>query len=346
MMVDYDIGIVGAGPLGLELAIALKQAGVRYIQFDKGQAAEAIYRFPPQTPFYSSSERIGIGGIPVQTVDQQKCTREAYLAYIRSVCMKFHLTINTYEEVVGIEKENGFLLRTQSVYGEYQYRVKFVVFATGGTSFPRVLGIPGEALGHVTDKLEDPHKYFGRNLMIVGGKNSAVEGALRGFHAGAKVTIVMRGGEFDQKAVKYWLLPELLGRIKRKEIVCRFESEIAEIQPGYVVLKSKERLQADFVVKAIGFKADMKLFKSLGIAMKENSEAPVYDPQTMETTLEGIYVLGTVIGGTQESYRVYIENTHHHVGKIMNDLAQKLKIESQGQSWVSDALFYSGPPEE
>lgn len=345
IMKTFQVAIIGAGPLGLELAIALKQAGISYIQFDKGQVAEAIYRFPIGTQFFSSSERIGIAGMPIQTQDQQKCTREHYLAYIRATCMKYQLAVNTYEEVKTITREDGFLLKTQSNRGEVTYRTDYVVLATGGTSTPRRLGVPGEDLPHVQIKLQDPHSYYGRRLVLVGGKNSAVEGALRAFHAGAIVSLVARSPSFDSQSIKYWLFPELEGRIKRQEIGCFLNTEVKEITPTHVVLSNGDKVRADFVVKAIGFKANMELFKQLGVQLGDH-EVPEFDDETMETTSPGVYVLGTAIGGTQKRFKVYIENTHHHVGKIMESLTSKLKVDLPNQRWYTTTYTPQGPLEE
>ncbi len=342
MSIDATVAIIGAGPLGLELAVALKQSGISYLQFDKGQVAQAIYNFPIQTPFFSSSERIGIAGIPIQTIDQQKCTREAYLAYIRSVCMKYSLSFHTYEEVKEIKKEKAFTVVTQ----KRTYCVQYVVLATGGTSTPRLLEVPGENLPHISTKMEDPHRYFGTKVAIIGGKNSAVESALRCFHAGADVSLIVRGAGFDAKSVKYWLLPELLGRVKRNEIKCFYQSEVQEIQEKQVILKDEKIVAADFVIKAIGFEANMELFRQLKVPLKGESKTPEHDPETMETAVFGLYVLGTIIGGTQKSYKVYIENTHHHVGKIMTDLAKKLSITLPNRCWYSTSYHQSGPLEE
>lgn len=328
------IAIVGAGPIGLEMAIALKRAGISYIQFDKGQAAQAISNFPPETHFFSSNERISIAGIPIQTLDQQKCTREQYLAYIRSVIMQYNLTIHSYEDVFYIEKlKDGFILQTKTMKEESSYHARFVILGTGGTSFPRMLGIRGERLDHVSTKMEDPHKYFQKEVLIVGSKNSAVETALRCFQAGAKVSIVLRSEQFDPHHVKYWLLPELLGRIERKEIHCYYSSEVIEIQLDRVILQSKTEAKkieapADFVIKAIGFQADMKLFKQLGVQLLPEQEMPMHNEETMETNIPEVFVLGTAVGGTQNKYRVFIENTHIHVEKILKTLCKRLNIKN------------------
>jgi thioredoxin reductase (NADPH) len=325
-----EVAIVGAGPVGIELAIALKKAGITYVQFDKGQAAQMIANFPPQTRFFSSSERISISGIPLQTIDQQKCFREEYLAYLRMIISHYQLEINTYEEVIKIQKErtHTFTLKTISGKGGRSYRTKAVVLATGGTAKPRMLGVPGEHLPHVSTKMEDPHRYFQQQTLIAGSKNSAVETALRCYNAGAKVVLAVRRERFDPEHVKYWLLPEIQGRIVHGEIQAFFGVRIAEILSDGVQLIPSENgdpffVPANFVIKAIGFEADMSLFKQLGVPLSKEHEIPKFDPQTMETPIPGVFAMGTATGGTQIRFRIFIENCHDHVSKITSALCQR-----------------------
>jgi thioredoxin reductase (NADPH) len=175
-----DVGIVGAGPIGIELAVALKKAGVSMLQFDARQVGYTISWFAPQTRFFSSNERIAIAGVPLYTMDQSKCTREEYLAYLRGIVEQFNLDIRTYEPVVKVTRaEEGFELTTAPAAGERKYRVRRLVLAAGGTAKPRRLHIPGEDLPHVSHYFQDPHRYFRKRLLVVGGRNSAVEAALR-----------------------------------------------------------------------------------------------------------------------------------------------------------------------
>ncbi len=342
---DATVGIIGAGPLGVEFAIALKQAKISYLQFDQGQAGQMISNFPPETIFFSSSEKIAIAGIPIQNSDQQKCSREEYLAYLRSVIMQNQLKINSYEEVNHVEKtqHEGFLLKTLSSRGVAKYRIQYLVLATGGTSKPRMLHVPGEARLHVSTKLEDPHKYFQKRVLVVGGKNSAAEAALRCYHAGAEVAMAIRKEHFDPNDVKYWILPELLSCIAREEIRCYYQSEVVEILSDSVLLRKKDisssiDVPADFVIKAIGFEAEMKLFHQLGIPLIEPQDSPSYNEDSMETTVENAFVLGTVAGGTQKKYRIFIENTHTHVFKILQTLCAKLDIKEPSLGWQQQCI--------
>jgi thioredoxin reductase (NADPH) len=327
----FEAAIIGAGPVGIELAIAFKRLDIDYIHFEQGQAGQMISNFPAQTRFFSSSERISIAGIPIHTVAQEKCTREEYLAYLRMIVGYFQLKIQTYEPVAAIERDPAageFLIRTHSYGRERICKAQNVILATGGTARPRRLNIAGEELPHVSSKMEDPHRYFQQDLLVIGGKNSAVETALRCCNAGAKVTMAVRGPKFRSEEVKYWLLPEIEGRIQRKEIVCYFDAEVLQIFPHHAEIGAHGgifRIQADFVVKAIGFEAEMGLFRQLGVSLSADGEVPEFDARTMETEVKGVFALGTATGGTQKKYRVFIENCHEHVAKIARTLAGRLR---------------------
>ncbi len=316
-----DVALIGAGPIGLEVACELKRAGIDYLHFDKGQIASTISWFPQQMTFFSSTDRIAIAGIPIQTVGQTKCTKEQYLAYLRTVVATCDLEIRTFEEVRSIRKQgHGFRLATRTTGGEHEYEARRVVVATGDMARPRKLGIPGEDLPHVAHLFEEPHRYFRRRLLIVGGKNSAVEAALRCWHAGVEVAIAYRRDAFDKRHVKYWLLPELIGRIRRGEITCHYEAEPVSISPTHVLLRcrdgSEREVEADFVLFQVGFESDMTLLAEAGVTLDPGSHAPRFDPQTMETDVEGLYVAGTATAGTQESYTVFIETCHIHALRI------------------------------
>jgi thioredoxin reductase (NADPH) len=319
-----DVLVVGAGPIGLELAVALKREGVDYVQVDAKQIGYTISWFPPQTRFFSSSDRIAIAGVPLQTPDQNKCTREQYLAYLRMIVEQFDLKVNTYEPVVGIgrQPDGGFVVTTKPAGGERRYRCRRLVLATGGTAKPRKLGIPGEGLPHVCTRLDEPHAYFRKQLLVVGGKNSAIESALRCHNAGAHVSLSYRRQELDAKHVKYWLYPEITHLLNTGGVGEYLGTEPVEIKSSSVVLRnvvSGERVElpTDFVLLQIGYEADMSLCRMAGVELRGEREVPVFDERTMETNVPGVYLAGTVTGGTQDRYKVFIENGHVHTDRIM-----------------------------
>jgi thioredoxin reductase (NADPH) len=322
-----DVAVVGAGPIGLELAAALKRSKIDYLHFDAKQIGYTISWFAPGTRFFSSNERIAIAGVPLQTPDQSKCTREQYLAYLRSVAVQFDLQVNTYEPIIGIERDGGpngcFVLTTQPASGKKVYRANRLVLCTGGTDRPRRLGIPGEDLPHVSHYFDDPHTYFRKRLLIVGGKNSAVEAALRCHAAGADVSFSYRRAQLNAKSIKYWLMPEINGLIESGKIPAWFGTVPTAITPASVRLEgvgrdpSRRELAFDFVLLLIGYEQDNALFKLAGIDIDPVCGAPKFNPATMETNVPGLYVAGTAVGGTQEKYTVFIENCHVHAERIV-----------------------------
>jgi thioredoxin reductase (NADPH) len=328
--VSADVAIVGAGPIGLELAVALKRAGVDYIHFDARQIGYTISWFPPQTRFFSSNERIAIAGIPLVTADQSKASREEYLAYLRQIALMFELRVNTYERIIAIDRRQaGFQLKTAAREGHRQYSANKLVLCTGGTDHPRRLNIPGEDLPHVDHYFRGAHQYFGTRLLIVGGKNSAVEAALRCHHAGAHVSISYRRDALPQKSIKYWLMPEITALMESGRIESHVGTVPEEITSTHVTLKRSPlsgrarsegqtiKVPADFVLLLTGYQQDNTLFKLAGVELRGDCGAPVFNEQTMETNVPCLYVAGTATGGTQDKYTVFIENCHVHVDRIV-----------------------------
>lgn len=314
------VGVIGAGPIGLELAIAMKQAGIDYTQFDARQIGSTIAWYPQEMLFHSSADRLALAGVPIQVLDQQKPKREEYLAYLRALVQQFDLKIRTFERVEEVHRlgEHRFAMQTLAVDGQHTYQFDALVLAIGAMHAPRMLHIPGEDLPHVSHYFHDPHTYFGKRLLIVGGRNSAVEAAVRLQRAGAEVTLSYRGDEFDPAVVKWWLLPEIKGMIRDGRIRFLPRTRPVEIRRGTVLLDSGEELAADFVLLMTGYRQDTVLFEQLGVAVRGESREPVHDPDTMETNVPGVYIAGTAVAGTPpRRVSVIVETCHVHVPRIV-----------------------------
>jgi thioredoxin reductase (NADPH) len=316
--------LIGAGPIGLELAVALKQAGVHYLQFDAGQIGQTISWYPRQAHFFSSPDRIAVCGVPLQTVDQSKATREEYLTYLRTVVQQFNLKINTYEKVTHITPLGDHQFRVNT--SKDTYVAENVVVCIGDMHRPRRINVPGEDLPHVSHYFDEPHKYFNQKLLIVGGKNSAVEAAVRCHRAGAKVCMSYRRKSFNERSIKYWLLPEIKWMIDSKQIGFYPESVVTRITPNFVQLDSMDgpvKLDSDFVLLLTGYEMDSSLLEKAGIKLHGENRAPEFDTTTMQTNIPGLYVAGTAAGGTQNKFKLFIENCHCHVVKIMRSITGK-----------------------
>ncbi|MCC6680113.1 MAG: NAD(P)-binding domain-containing protein [Phycisphaeraceae bacterium] len=315
--------IVGAGPIGLELAACLKHAGVDYLHVEAGQIGQTMSWYPINAHFFSSPERIAIAGLPLHAPDQSKTSREQYLTYLRGVVEYYDLKIRTYETVTHIQRlsPTGFHVTTTKTV----YHADNLVLAIGDMHGPRKLNIPGEDLPQVSHYFVEPHRYFRQKLLIVGGRNSAVEAALRCQRVGAYVTLSYRRADFDLEHIKYWLYPELKSLIRAGKITFKPQTVPVEIHADHVVLHSpienrQSKIPSDFVLLLTGYVMDSKLFELAGVTLKGENRAPVYDQETMQTDVPGLYVAGTAAAGTQVRFHVFIENSHPHVARIVQAL--------------------------
>ena len=330
-MHTYDVAIIGAGPIGIELAACLRTEGLDYVHFDARQIGHTLTWWPRNTHFFSTTERLAIAGLPIPNNNQQRITGEEYLAYLRAVIEYYDLAIRSYEPVTTLEPgEEAFVLTSAPLAGEQRYAARAVVLAIGDMHWPNRLGIPGEDLPHVSHYFRDPHEYFRRRLLIVGGKNSAAEAALRCWRAGAAVTVSYRRAHFDQQRVKHWILPDLEAQIEAGVIGFLPETTPIEITPQHVVLASTRQGQqgdtkpivheTDFVLLNTGFHGDQRLLELAGVKLQGENRVPCFNPETMETNVAGLFLAGTVAAGIQQRYTLFIENCHEHAGKITQAL--------------------------
>lgn len=318
--------IIGAGPIGLELAVAFKRAGIDYVQFDAAQVGATMQWYPQEMLFHSSADRLAIAGVPIQVPDQQKIKREEFLAYLRAIVMQFDLEVRTYERVESVERSTTgtFTLHTHALDGSHMYTVDEVVLAVGAMHKPRLLGIPGEDLPHVSHYFRDPHTYFRKDLLVIGGRNSAIEAAVRCQRAGARVTISYRREDFDPASVKFWLLPEIRSMIRDGRVRFLPRTSPVEIQPRSVVMDTGEEVSADFVLALTGYRQDTTLFEMLGVDLQGGDRKPRLDEQTMETNVPGVFVAGTAIAGSpEERVRVIVEDCHVHVPRIVSAILNR-----------------------
>lgn len=331
--------IIGAGPIGLELAVALKLANVDYVQLDAKQIGHTISWYPRQCRFFSSPERIAISGVPLMTAEQAKASREEYLGYLRAIVQQFDLHVRTFERVTKVSNiaiaSSRFCVTTERTGGAAdetfaEYHAENVVVAIGDMHRPRQLlchdgtPVPGADLPHVSHFFDEPHPYFGQRLLVVGGKNSAVEAAIRCYRAGAKVSISYRREAFTD-SIKYWLKPELEWLIKTGAIKFFPQTLPESISRDEVVLANsrtgeKNRIATDFVLALIGYQMDGSLLAQAGVQLMGDSKTPMVDVETMETNVSGLYVAGTAAAGTQLRFKLFIENCHAHVVRITKHL--------------------------
>ncbi|QHL89283.1 YpdA family putative bacillithiol disulfide reductase [Nibribacter ruber] len=320
----YDVVIIGGGPIGLACGIEAQQAGLSYLILEKGCLVNSLYNYPQTMTFFSTSEKLEIGGVPFIS-DNPKPRRAEALEYYRRVALKFNLDVHLFEEVQHVEKqEEKFQVQTSK--GTYQARN--VIVSTGFYDLPALMDIPGEDLPHVTHYYKDPHYYALQKVVVVGASNSSVDAALETYRKGAQVTMVVRGPEIGRR-VKYWVRPDIENRIAEGSITAYFNASITAIRLGEVDILTPEGLVTlanDFVLALTGYKPNFDLLRKFGVQLSEDDKLyPQHNPTTMETNQPGLYLAGVVCGG-MDTHLWFIENSRDHAPKIIQHiLAQQAK---------------------
>ena len=327
-MVRYELIIIGAGPAGLAAAIAAKQAGLNYKVFEKGALVNSLFHFPSQMVFFTTPDLLEIGGLPFVT-PHGKPTRDEALRYYRRVVETFELEIDYGVLVHSVQSDANddlFTVRTEnSVGAKEEWFARTVVIATGCYDRPNRLGVPGEELAHVSHYFTESHGFYGKRVVLVGGKNSAAEAALELYRSGVDVTLVHRGSELGS-SIKYWVKPDIENRIKEGSIRARFETEVVEIRRDVVLVESGgvvETLPAEGVFLLTGYIADVDFLRSAGINVNSNN-VPERDSESFETNVPGLYIAGAVVAGANRG-EVFIENGRFHGRVVVDHIVQRLE---------------------
>jgi len=326
-MEEYDVLIVGAGPIGMACGIEAKNAGLSYVIIDKGALVNSLYNYPVFMTFFSTSQKLEIGGVPFVSINPKPNRNEA-VEYYRRVAEKFELNINLFEQVKDVKKNETGLFTVLTAKRTYQ--VKNVVISTGFYDVPILMNVPGEDLPKVTHYYKDPHLYAFQNVVVIGANNSGIDAALETYRKGANVTLVIRGPEIGSY-VKYWVRPDIDNRIKEGSIKAYFNAEVTAIEEGKVDIRTDNgtlTLDNDFVIAMTGYQPDFKMLKKLGVQLADDqSNLPAYNPETMETNLPGLYLAGVVCGG-MDTHKWFIENSRVHAEQIFSHIQLRLKSKS------------------
>ena len=314
--------IAGAGPIGLACAVSARRRGLDPVVIDAGAIVDSIVRYPVGMSFFTTPDKMEIGGHPLVCAGA-KPTREEALKYFRGVARAEGLNVRTYTRLAHVDQRNGQLTcGLTTTRGAASVVCQRLVLATGYFGHTNPLGVAGEDLPHVTHYFDEAHRSSGLDVVIVGGGNSAVEAALELFRAGARVTIVCRAQAL-KPTIKYWLQPDIQNRIEAGEIAVRLGATVTRIEPGSVLIRrngaADERLVADRVFALVGFHPDFDLFRRIGITLDPDTCRPTLNPATLETNVRGVFMAGSITGGRATS-EVFIENGRFDGEKIFGAL--------------------------
>lgn len=315
-----DIIIIGAGPIGLACGIEARSKGLNCLIIEKGCIVNSIFYYPTNMTFFSTSEKIEIGGVPFVSHGMKPTRREA-LEYYRRTAGAHNLNIHTYEKVTGIESNGtGFKVITN----KNEYRTQDIVIATGFYDHPNMLNIPGEQLPKVKHYFDEAHPYAYKKVAVIGAGNSAVDVALECYRTNSEVTMIIREPEL-KPSVKYWVKPDMENRIKEGVIKAYFNSEVTAVKEAEILIKTPEgnkSIPNDFVFAMTGYHPDYSFLKMAGIEIKDGD--PVFNEDTLQSNIPGIYLAGVVCGGIKTD-RLFIENSLDHGKKIVNHILMNRK---------------------
>ena len=319
-MQSEDVIIVGGGPCGLAAAISLQEIGKKPLIIEKGNVVNSIFHYPTHQTFFSTSEKLEIGGMPFVT-DSYKPKRNQALVYYREVAKRKQLRINAFETVIKVSKQNDqFHVHTDI----NTYSANFVIIATGYYDHPNFMDVPGEGLPKVFHYFKEAHPYFDKDVCVIGGKNSSVDAAIELVKAGARVTVLYRGEEYSP-SIKPWILPEFESLVRNGIIVMEFRANVIEITENQVVYSKEgqqKTIKNDFVFAMTGYHPDHKFLKKMGVKIDEETGRPLFNSETMETNIEGIYIAGVIAAGNNAN-EIFIENGRFHGGQIARSILEK-----------------------
>jgi thioredoxin reductase (NADPH) len=325
-MESFDLLIVGGGPIGIACGLEAQKNGLNYVIVEKGPIVNSLFNYPVNMQFFSSSERLEIDDIPFIS-NEAKPKRNEALEYYRRIVTSNKLEIHLFEKVEAIKKRTeDFEVLTSSK----AYIARNVIIATGFYDLPNLLEVPGEDLPKVSHYYKDPHFYASQKLAVVGASNSAIDAALECWRKGAEVTLIIRGPEVG-KRVKYWVRPDIVNRIEEGSIKAYFNTAVKEIREKEIVLDTPDGtliLENDFVLALTGYTPNFEFLERVGIELSEDEKRlPNYNPETMETNINGIYLAGVICGG-METHKWFIENSRIHAKIIIKDILQKKRSEA------------------
>jgi thioredoxin reductase (NADPH) len=321
MSTNYDIIIVGGGPIGIACGLEARRAGLSYLILEKGCLVNSLYNYPANMTFFSTSERIEIGGIPFVSNNVKPVRAEA-LEYYRRVAVSHQLNLHLQEKVLSIRPINGKFEITSS---RRAYSASNIIIATGFYDLPVLLNIPGEDLPKVVHYYKDPHFYAMQKVLVVGASNSAVDAALETWRKGAEVTMVIRGEGIGRR-VKYWVKPDIENRIKEGSIKAYTHSSVQAIRAGEVDILTPDGVETipnDYVIALTGYQPNFEFLRQAGVRLSEDENLlPFYDTTTMETNVKNLYLAGVVCGG-MNTHVWFIENSRIHAEMIIKNIVEK-----------------------
>tara|TARA_R110001592_G_scaffold146557_1_gene370669 strand:- start:183 stop:1160 length:978 start_codon:yes stop_codon:yes gene_type:complete len=318
MKTEFDIIIIGGGPIGIACGLEAKKNGISYLILEKGPIVNSLFHYPSNMQFFSSSEKLEIDDIPFIS-KEAKPKRDEALEYYRRIVTSNKLNIHLFEKVEDVKKVDETFTITSD---KNTYTAQQIVVATGFYDIPNLLNVPGENLDKVVHYYNNPHYYSGQKVAVVGASNSAIDAALECWRKGAEVSLIIRGSEVGQR-VKYWVRPDIINRIEEGSIKAYYNTTVKAITKDKISLATETgdvEIDNNFVLALTGYKPNFSFLEMLGVHISnDEKKLPVYDTETMETNVKGLYLAGVICGG-METHKWFIENSRIHAKMIIKNI--------------------------
>ncbi|MEH6514199.1 YpdA family putative bacillithiol disulfide reductase [Maribacter arcticus] len=318
MKTEFDIIIIGGGPIGIACGLEAKKNGISYLILEKGPIVNSLFHYPSNMQFFSSSEKLEIDDIPFIS-KEAKPKRDEALEYYRRIVTSNKLNIHLFEKVEDVKKVDETFTITSN---KNTYTAQQIVVATGFYDIPNLLNVPGENLDKVVHYYNNPHYYSGQKVAVVGASNSAIDAALECYRKGAEVSLIIRGSEVGQR-VKYWVRPDIINRIEEGSIMAYYNTTVKSITKDKITLATETgdvEIDNNFVLALTGYKPNFSFLEMLGVNISnDEKKLPEYDTETMETNVKGLYLAGVICGG-METHKWFIENSRIHAKMIIKNI--------------------------
>ena len=318
MKTEFDIIIIGGGPIGIACGLEAKKNGISYLILEKGPIVNSLFHYPSNMQFFSSSEKLEIDDIPFIS-KEAKPKRDEALEYYRRIVTSNKLNIHLFEKVEDVKKVDETFTITSD---KNTYTAQQIVVATGFYDIPNLLNVPGENLDKVVHYYNNPHYYSGQKVAVVGASNSAIDAALECWRKGAEVSLIIRGSEVGQR-VKYWVRPDIINRIEEGSIKAYYNTTVKAITKDKISLATETgdvEIDNNFVLALTGYKPNFSFLEMLGVHISnDEKKLPVYNTETMETNVKGLYLAGVICGG-METHKWFIENSRIHAKMIIKNI--------------------------
>lgn len=282
-----DLAIIGAGVAGISAAIEAKKAGLNFVVFEATEVFSTVVNFPKAKPIYTYPTEMKLeGGLQFSTD-----VKEALLAEMEEQRRAAGVEV-TAARIERVERKGSELLLHKS--DKTMVRAQRVIVAIGRSGNFRKLGVPGEELDKVYNRLFDPKEFAGKNALVVGGGDSAVETAIALATCGAYVILSYRGKELSRpkpanleklemlvrdaaadvqieqpvsERVTTAVTSGMRGQESPGSLQLRFGTEVTRIEPKQVYLKNgtEEALPNDVVFAMLGREAPLEFFRRSGL---------------------------------------------------------------------------------